>query len=471
MTKKQSGKGRLVRLDRDNRRNLDLDLVLSIDIFLSRRYSFQTQKSIYYSARTLSSSFLLVKIDSWSRAKLFQTQIPCKVMSELSTEHQVPVSKEKYIAFLGTYIPRECGIATFMKDLIDSIELLGKFRPARIISVNEIETTYLYDRRVRRQMRVDFEEDYVQAAKYVNSSRVNAVNMQHEFGIYGGEWGKYILSFLQNVHKPVITTLHTVQPDFEPKARNVLKEILDHSKAIVVMAKAAKSILKEYDVPNEKIKVVQHGCPDIPFLSSDRVKSSLGLKGRTILSTFGLINRGKGIEYAIQALPSLVRKHPNILYLIIGETHPGVRIIEGESYRLELLRLVVQLGLKNHVRFHNRFLTKRELIRYLQGTDIYITPYLSPNQASSGPLVYALGAGKAVVSTPYIHAKDVLSHGRGMFCEFKNPDSIADKVKKLVENDKLRRDMENKAYKYSRSFIWPKIAQKYADIFEQAIHT
>jgi glycosyltransferase involved in cell wall biosynthesis len=201
------------------------------------------------------------------------------------------------------------------------------------------------------------------------------------------------------------------------------------------------------------------------------VKPSLGLKGRTILSTFGLINRGKGIEYAIQALPPLVEKHPNILYLIIGETHPEVRKIEGETYRVDLIRLIDQLGLKNHVRFHNRFLTKRELIRYLLATDIYITPYIGINQTSSGTLVYALSAGRAIVSTPYVHAKEVLSHGRGLFCEFKNPDSIRDEVKKLLENDILRRDIEKKAYRYSRNFIWPKVAQKYSDILKQVIHT
>jgi glycosyltransferase involved in cell wall biosynthesis len=391
-------------------------------------------------------------------------------MSELSTKPRVPESNEEHIAFLGTYTPRECGIATFTKDLIDSIDLLAEFAPARVISVNEIETIYDYDSRVKQQIRQDYEEDYVQAANYINSSRINVVNLQHEFGIYGGEWGKYILSFLQSVQKPVITTLHTVQPDFEPKARNVLKEITAYSKAIVVMAKAGKNILKEYDVPNKKINVVQHGCPDIPFLTSDSVKPSLGLKGRTILSTFGLINGGKGIEYAIQALPPLVEKHPNILYLIIGETHPEVRKIEGESYRMNLIKLVDQLGLKNHVRFHNRFLTKRELIRYLHATDIYITPYIGPNQISSGTLVYALGAGRAVVSTPYLHAKEVLSHGRGLFCEFKNPGSIAEEVNRLLENEDLRRDIEKKAYRYSRSFIWPKVAQKYTDILKQAIH-
>ena len=386
------------------------------------------------------------------------------------TKRRISEPNEEYIAFLGTYVPRECGIATFTKDLVDSVDLLGEFAPARVISVNEMDTIYDYDSRVKQQIRQDFEEDYVQAAKYINSSRINAVNVQHEFGIYGGDWGRYILSFLQNVNKPVITTLHTVQPDFESTARSVLEEIIARSKAIVVMGKTARKILNEYGAPNEKIHVVQHGCPDMPFLASDSVKPSLGLKGRIVLSTFGLMNAGKGIEYAIQALPPLVKVYPNILYLVIGETHPEVRKIEGENYRMSLIKLVDQLGLKNNVRFHNRFLTKRELIRYLHATDIYLTPYTGANQISSGTLVYALGAGRAVVSTPYLHAKEVLSHGRGLFCGFRNPDSIACEVKKLLESKELRRDIEKKAYRYSRSFIWPKVAQKYADIFKQAIH-
>jgi glycosyltransferase involved in cell wall biosynthesis len=387
----------------------------------------------------------------------------------LSVKSRVPESKQDYVAFLGTYTPRECGIATFTKDLIDSVDTLAEFAPARVISVNEIDTIYVYDSRVKQQIRHDFEEDYVQAAEYINSSRVKAVNLQHEFGIYGGDWGEYLLSFLKAVNKPVVTTLHTVQPDFEPKARKVLKEITDHSKAIVVMAKVAKEILKGYGVPSKKIHVVQHGCPDIPFLASESVKPSLGLKGRTVLSTFGLISGGKGVEYVLKALPPLVEKHPDILYLIIGETHPEVRKHEGENYRMNLIRLVEELGLRNHVRFHNRFLTKRELIRYLHATDIYITPYIGPNQISSGTLVYALGAGRAVISTPYLHAKEVLSHGRGLFCEFKNPESIATELKKLLENEKLRREMEKEAYRYSRNFTWPKVGQKYADILKQAI--
>jgi len=376
-----------------------------------------------------------------------------------------------YTAFLSTYSPRECGIATFTKDLIDSVDLLGELAPTRVISINEIDTTYNYDRRVKQQIRQDFEEDYIQAAKYINSSRIDVVNVQHEFGIYGGDWGKHILAFLEKLQKPVVTTLHTVQPDFESKARHVLKEIAALSKVVVVIARTARKILKNYGIPVWKIRVIQHGCPDIPFVDSDNMKPSLNLKGKTVLSTFGLMSRGKGIEYAIQALRSLVEKHPETIYLVIGETHPEVRKTEGEAYRNSLVRLVNELGLRDHVRFQNQFLTKRELIRYLHATDIYVTPYLGPNQISSGTLTYALGAGKAVVSTPYLHARELLSNGRGLFCEFKNPDSIVEQVEKLFENKKMRKNMEKKAYLYSRRFTWSKVAEKYAELFKQAMYS
>jgi len=380
-------------------------------------------------------------------------------------------SDKKGIAFLSTYTPRECGIATFTKDLVDAVDRLGEFRPTKVIAVNERETIYQYDKRVKCQIGQDSAEDYIQAARYVNSSKVDLVNLQHEFGIFGGEWGKCIISFLENVQKPVVTTLHTVQQDFELKAQAILKDITSRSASVVVMAQAALDILQKYDVPNEKIHVIQHGCPDIPFVPSETVKLSLGLKGKTVLSTFGLINRGKGIEYAIRALSSIVDKRPNILYLIIGETHPEVRKNEGERYRMKLIKLVDNLGLMKYVRFHNRFLTKRELIKYLQATDIYLLPYISPNQISSGTLVYALGAGRAVISTPYLHAKEVLAEGRGLFCKFKNPASIAEGIDKLLADERLRSDMEKKAYKYSRNFVWSSVAKKYASVFKQAIKT
>jgi glycosyltransferase involved in cell wall biosynthesis len=235
------------------------------------------------------------------------------------------------------------------------------------------------------------------------------------------------------------------------------------------MTGTALRLLKNCNVNREKISVIPHGCPDVPFINSEKPKVSLGLKGRIILSTFGLINRGKGIQYVIRALPSLIKKEPRILYLIIGETHPEVRKFEGERYRKSLMKLVDELKLRKHVRFHNRFLRKQELTRYLQATDIYITPYINRNQISSGTLVYALGTGKAIISTPYLHAEEALSDGRGLFCRFRNPASITESIERLLEDSELRLDLERKAYTYSRNFTWLKIAEKYVNLFNSLL--
>lgn len=373
---------------------------------------------------------------------------------------------KKRIAYVSTYPPRECGIANFTKDLINAMDGLREFRPSVVIAINEEGAIYNYDRRVKFEIERDSVDDYVQAARYVDLSKVNLVNLQHEFGVFGGEWGEYINSFLEDLQKPVVTTLHTLLPNFESAGRKVLKDIAYHSASIVVMTKTALQLLKNCNVKREKLNVIPHGCPDVPFVTSEKPKTSLGLRGRMVLSTFGLINRGKGIQYAIRALPSLVKKEPRILYLIIGETHPEVRKIEGERYRKRLMRLVDELKLRKHVRFYNRFLRKRELIRCLQATDIYITPYIDRNQISSGTLVYALGTGKAIVSTPYLHAEEALADGRGLMCKFRDPVSITECIKRLLEDPELKLSLEKKAYTYSRNFTWPKVAEKYVELFD-----
>jgi glycosyltransferase involved in cell wall biosynthesis len=373
------------------------------------------------------------------------------------------------VCFVSTYYPRKCGIAVYTKDLVDHLDILDEFAPASLIAVNKREPTDSYEQKVKWQIRQNTEMDYIQTANKVNLSNLDLISVQHEFGIFGGKWGNYLLSFLERVKKPVVTTLHTVQPDFEPETVKVLEKIVSLSKAIVVNSSSAAKIIAQYGIPTEKIKIIQHGCPDVPFTRSDDVKPSLNLEGRTVLCTFGLISRGKGIEYAIQALPSIIAKHPEVLYLIIGETHPEVKMSEDENYRRKLIALVEELGLQSHVEFQNRFLPKPELIRYLQATDVYITPYLGKNQISSGTLVYALGTGRVVVSTPYLHAQEVLADGRGLLCEFKNPSSIADAVNKVLANDSLKRNMEKKVYEYSRSFTWIEVAKKYANVFKQII--
>lgn len=375
----------------------------------------------------------------------------------------------KKIAYVGTYPPRECGIANFTKDLIDAVDQLNEFKPSRVIAVNEKGAIYNYDRRVKFQIERDSIDDYVQAARYVNLSKVDLVSLQHEFGLFGGEWGEHIDLFLEGLQKPVVTTLHTILPNFGSGARTVLESIARHSASIVVMTSTALELLKNCDIRRKKINVIPHGCPDVPFAASEGFKTSLGLRDRIVLSTFGLINRGKGIQHAIRAISSLVKKEPRILYLIIGETHPEVRKVEGERYRKKLIRLVDELQLEKHVRFYNRFLSKRELIRFLQATDIYITPYVHRNQISSGTLVYALGTGKAVISTPYLHAEEALAGGRGLICKFRNPPSIAECINRLIEDPELRLSLERKAYAYSRNFTWPRVAEKHVKLFNRLL--
>jgi len=377
--------------------------------------------------------------------------------------------EEKRIAHVSTYPPRECGIANFAKDLVNATDRLHEFKPSVVIAINEKGAIYKYARRVKFQIERDSINDYLHAARYANRSKADLVHLQHEFGLFGGEWGKYINSFLENIQKPVVTTLHTILQNFGPTARTVLENIAHHSETIVVMTKKAMQLLKKYNVKPKKISVIPHGCPDVPFVTSERPKTSLGLKDRIVLSTFGLINRGKGIQYAIRALPFIVEKEPRILYLIIGETHPEVRKNEGERYRNRLMRLVDELKLGKHVRFYNRFLSKRELIRYLQATDIYITPYVDRNQISSGTLAYALGTSKAIISTQYLHAEEALADGRGLICKFGSPTSIGECINRLLEDPELRLSLEKKAYTYSRNFTWPKVAEKHVKLYNRIL--
>jgi polysaccharide biosynthesis protein PslF len=373
-------------------------------------------------------------------------------------------SDAKRIGYLSTYPPRECGIANFTKDLIDAISELSGLKHS-IIAINEKGAIYDYDRRVKWVIDRDDAEDYVKAAEYVNSSNIQLIIIQHEFGLYGGDYGEHIKLFLENVKKPVITTLHTVQPNFDKKAIEVLKYIAEKSEAIIVIAQAAVNMLKSQGIPYKKCVVIPHGCPSVDSTNNKSIKESLGLKGRLVASTFGLISSGKGIEYAIKALPEIIKKEPRIIYLIIGETHPEVRKNEGEKYRNELTKLVSDLGLEEHVRFTNRFITKRELIKFLQATDIYLTPYISPNQISSGTLIYALGAGKAVVSTPYYHAQEVLANDRGILCKFEDSPSLAAGITRLLD-ESFRNEMQKKAYKYSRRFLWKNVAKKYINLIK-----
>jgi CBS domain-containing protein/glycosyltransferase involved in cell wall biosynthesis len=376
------------------------------------------------------------------------------------------------IAYVSTYPPRECGIATYTRHLVDAVSWFcarAVISPI-VVAVNDRAERYEYGTRVKSQIDANNVQSYEEAARYINTSDVDVVNLQHEYGIFGGESGEYVAEFLQRIEKPVVTTLHTVVEEPTPNARAVLQRILEHSDLATVMAKVGIRMLEGLHRSSAgKIRYVPHGCPNIPFIGTAMMKESLGLKDRAVISTFGLLSRGKGIEYGIQALPQILEKHPEILYLVIGETHPQVRKHDGETYRRLLLDQVESLGVEKNVRFVNRFLTENELISYLQATDVYVIPYPNREQISSGTLSYALGAGKAIVTTSFVHAQEPISSGAAMQCEFKDPASIAECVDRLLNNDQLRQKYARTAYEYSRPMIWPNVAMRYVNAFYYAL--
>jgi len=374
------------------------------------------------------------------------------------------------VAYVSTFPPRECGIATYTNDLVNAISRLYVTGPPSVMAINDKGGYYDYPDLVRFQIDREEVESYVRAAEYVNGSDVDVLNLQHEYGLFGGTWGEHVLTFLEELRKPVVTTLHTVLQEPVPEAKRVLKGILRHSDYVIVMAKVGIGILEQlYGTFADRVRYIPHGCPNVPFVGTESIKKSLGLEVRVVLSTFGLISPGKGIEHAIKAMPQIVEEEPRSLYLIIGETHPEVRKHEGETYRQYLLDLVGELGMEENIRFVNRFLEKSELIRFLQATDVYIIPYPNRDQISSGTLLYALSTGKAIVSTPFLHAEEVMGEGAAMRCEFKDPKSLADAVKSLLQFNYVHEQYQKRAYQYSRPMIWPNVAMMYVNLFYETL--
>lgn len=376
--------------------------------------------------------------------------------------------KHSKICFLSNFPPKECGIATFTKDLVNAMDKSYNAKlKSQVIALNEETDFYNYDHRVVMQINKEDIEDYIIKAKEINkSNKIKIVSIQHEFGIFGGEHGSYLIPFLETIEKPVVITFHSVLPNPDKKRKKIVKFLGDKSAKIIVMANSAIKILnEEYDIPLEKIQLVHHGIPNTSLLPTASFKKKLRLENKIVLSTFGLISRGKGFEYIIKSLPNLVKKYPNIIYLIIGETHPVIRRQEGEKYRNELLQLVNELGLKNHVKFYNKYSTLPELIQNILATDIYICTNLDPDQIVSGTLSYALGCGKAIISTPSIYAKEILSNERGLLTIFKDPDSYENAINQILSNPTLKSKLEKNAYFFGRSMSWPNVASKYLNIF------
>ena len=381
---------------------------------------------------------------------------------------------DSQVCFLGNFPPKECGIATFTEDLVGAMN--RNWNPkvkSRVIALNAEEEFYNYDNRVIKQINKDDIEDFINKAKEINESDdIKIVCVQHEFGIFGGDEGSYLVPFLETINKPVVVTFHSVVPDPDPCRKRIVKFIGEKAAAMIVMAESAIDILvNDYRIKKEKIHVVRHGIPDAPapLDSTEDFKKKLKLKKHTVISTFGLLSRGKGIEYMIRSLPELVKKYPNILYLIIGETHPKVREEEGEEYRKELIREVRELGLQDHVKFVNKYVTLKQIIEYLMASDVYVCTNLDINQIVSGTLSYAMGCGKAVVSTPSIYAREVLSHERGLLANFRSPKDYAKAIDKILSNKEFKARIEHNAYQLGRSMSWTNVAARYLSIFNNVV--
>jgi len=373
------------------------------------------------------------------------------------------------IAFIGNYLPRECGIATFTTDL--STALAVEYGEERLfaIPVNDPDSNYDYPKRVRLEITQEDIASYERAADFLNFNSNDLVCLQHEYGIYGGDAGGYILTLLRKLKMPLVTTLHTVLREPDANQRMVLEEIAQLSDRMIVMSELAAQLLREvYAVPSGKIDVIPHGVPDLPFMDPNYFKDKFGTEGKFVLLTFGLLSPNKGIENVIRALPAILERHPNVVYIVSGVTHPHIRRREGERYREALQALAEQLGVADHLILNNRFVSTEELVEFVGAADIYITPYQQEAQVVSGTLAIALGAGKAIVSTPYWHAKELLAENRGVIVPFENPGAIAEAVLRLLENDAERHAMRKRAYLYSRGTTWPNTARAYMASFQRA---
>ena len=377
------------------------------------------------------------------------------------------------ICFLGTFPPRECGIATFTKDLVSSIDKrVSPLINSRVIAMNNNGVNiYNYPKKVLYQVSDTDIENYIDIAKKINEDdNVKVVCIQHEFGIFGGEYGDYLLAFLEVLDKPVVITFHSILPEPNEKLKKVVRAIAERVEEIVVMTEKGIDILRKYYNIETPIRVIPHGVPKVSFDSQDIEKKNLGLDGKIVLSSFGMINRGKGYEHIINSLPQIVKKYPNLIYLIMGETHPIVRKKDGEEYRNFLTKRIKSLGLEKNVKFYNKYLTIGEIIGYLKATDIYLSSGSDPNQITSGTLIYAMGCGRAVISTPFLHAKDAINEKRGILVDYNNlSNSFKDAILKLLDNSNLRKNIEKENYYYTRKMTWQNIASQYADMLKSYV--
>lgn len=371
------------------------------------------------------------------------------------------------IAFIGNHLPRLCGIATFTHDLHRAVSMARPDLETGVIAMTDPGGAYDYPQAVRLEVRDEHIDDYVEAAEYLNNAGFDVVCLQHEYGIFGGEAGGHITELLSRLKMPVVTTLHTVLDDPTPTQYDVMQRIIDTSSKIVVMSEKAQQLLRlVHDVPARKIEIIPHGIPDLPFRETHNAKAKLGFAEKTVILTFGLLSPNKGIEFMLDAMPGIIKSCPNAVYVVLGATHPNLVRQQGEAYRDGLTARVRELGIQDHVVFFNQFVELATLLDFISMCDVYVTPYLNEAQMTSGTLAYSFGLGKAVVSTPYWHAKELLSDGHGILVPFADAKAIGSEIAALLTNDVRRHAMRKRAYAASRSMTWPEIAKRYLTTFE-----
>ena len=373
------------------------------------------------------------------------------------------------IAFIGNYLPRQCGIATFTTDLCEAVAAEHPGTTCIALPVNDIEAGYAYPSRVRFELAEKDIDSYRRAADFLNINSVDVVSLQFEYGIFGGRAGSHILALLRELRMPIVTTLHTILREPDPHQRRVLEEVAALSDRVVVMSERGAAFLREvYRISPAKIDLIPHGIPDLSFVDPGFHKDLFGVEGKIVLLSFGLLSANKGIENVIAALPAILAKHPNVVYFIVGATHPQVKQHDGETYRLSLEWLAQEKGVEGQVIFYNQFVTLDELVEFIGAADIYITPYQNPAQIVSGTLAYTLGAGKAIFSTPYWYAEEMLADERGVLVPFRDPPALAAQVIDLLDNEAKRHAMRKRAYMFGRDMIWPQVARRYLESFARA---
>lgn len=372
--------------------------------------------------------------------------------------------------FLGSYPPRECGIATFTRDVVEEFDRQFGTR-SRVIAIDEPGgKVRRYGQEVVARISQEERRDYLDTAEFISRDPAELLNIQHEYGLFGGERGDWLVDLLRNLRKPAVLTMHTVLSEPDETMLRVTERLCHYSTKIIVLSETGRELLERvYGVDPAKLRVIHHGVPDVPFSGTEAAKASFGMGQRLVISTFGLINRDKGLEYAIQAMRKVVAKHPATLYLILGRTHPVVRRHDGESYRESLQAMVQEYGLQYNVQLVDKYLDFEEVVNYLTATDVYLTPYLNPTQIASGTLAYAVGCGKAIVSTPYIYAKELLAFGRGFIVPFKDADAMAERVIALLDDPVLRRATERRAYRFGRQMTWPHVSADYGRLFNELL--